>query len=243
MYQLFAGYWPYLADRARTAEGMNRTDSSVATNDDVQSRPRFGSTWSASPCGGSAARVAYFWRFRCPWGGSWGLFRGSAALVAYFWCFRGFSLEVQIPGLNVGAVAKDSVLDDFRWVENRDLSFASGCSPQEKRSEPLGDPGKILKVTRKVTVVPNPFGVENPQQTPMETSPILRRWGVRLRQMAKLAPPAVWPFARGGRPNPVLKLGLTLIPQGNPLGPQTRTKQMYTGTSLRFGFGVGMRLT
>ena len=39
-----------------------------------------------------------------------------------------------------------------------------------------------------------------PQKYPGTVRPILGRRGVRLRQMAKFPPPAVWPFARGGQP-------------------------------------------
>jgi hypothetical protein len=116
MYQLFAGCWPCLADRACTAEGMNRTNSSVATNDDVQSRPRFGSTWSASPFGGFCQPCGALGRFRGPGGGSWCLFRGSAALVAFFW---------QVPR---GLITNESVRDQILVRGNHTVSVMSADS-------------------------------------------------------------------------------------------------------------------
>jgi hypothetical protein len=52
---------------------------------------------------------------------SWGLFFGSAALVAFFWRFRGFRLGLgQSRALNkLGAITNRSVRDDFRSMENR----------------------------------------------------------------------------------------------------------------------------
>jgi hypothetical protein len=55
--------------------------------------------------------------------------------------------------------------------------------------------------------VSHTFTRDNPRSPRQSACPILRRWGVRLRQMAKLAPPGVWPFARGGRTNRIPKLG------------------------------------